>query len=116
MEYQTVIVLYHYGTDDYAAWITDLPAEMVWEAEAVCYSQDSLADIIKQLPLVDEAENTLYLLSRQEEGFILLKKETDPEFLEHYSGYGCSLRGTEEQVIDEILDAFQPPGFDLNVA
>ena len=65
---------------------------------------------------MDEAENTLYLLSHQEEEFSLLKKETDPEFLEHYSRYGCSLRGTEEQVIDEILDGCQSHGFDLSMA
>lgn len=108
MEYQTVIVLYHHGEDDYAVWITDLPTEMVRESETICCAGDSLADIIKQVPLVDEAENTLYLL--------LLKKETDPEFLEHYSRYGCSLRGTEEQVIDEILDGCQSHGFDLSMA
>ena len=116
MEYQTVIVLYHHGQDDYAVWITDLPAEMVREAETVGCARESLADIIKQLPLVDVAENTIYLLSQQEEGFNLLKKETDPEFLEHYSGYGCSLRGTEEQVIDEILDVCQSHGFALSMA
>ena len=116
MEYQTVIVLYHHGQDDYAVWITDLPTEMVRESETICCAGDSLADIIKQVPLVDEAENTLYLLSHQEEEFSLLKKETAPEFLEHYSRYGCSLRGTEEQVIDEILDGCQSHGFDLSMA
>ena len=65
---------------------------------------------------MDEAENTLYLLSHQEEEFSLLKKETAPEFLEHYSRYGCSLRGTEEQVIDEIMDVCQSHGFALSMA
>ena len=50
MEYQTVIVLYHHGQDDYAVWITDLPTEMVRESETICCAGDSLADIIKQVP------------------------------------------------------------------
>ena len=57
---------------------------------------------MEQVPLVTEAGNALYLLSKSDSGFTLSKL---------HAGYGCSLRGTAAQVQDEILDACQALSF-----
>ena len=111
MEYEPTITVFHHGPDDYSVWLADLPAETTHEATPIVSNVKEPLAVMEQVPLVTEAGNTLYLLSKSDSGFTLSKLNVSAEFLIEHAGYGCSLRGTAAQVQDEILDACQALSF-----
>lgn len=111
MEYEPTITVFHHGPDDYSVWLADLPAETTHEVTPIVSNVKEPLAVMEQVPLVTEAGNTLYLLSKSDGGFTLLKLDVSAEFLIEHAGYGCSLRGSAAQVQDEILDACHGFGF-----
>lgn len=107
MEYEPTITVFHHGPDDYSAWLADLPAETTHKATPIVSNVKEPIAVMEQIPLVTEAGNTLYLLSKSDSGFTLFKLDVSAEFLIAHAGYGCSLRGAATQVQDEILDTCQ---------
>lgn len=111
MKYEPTITVFHHGPDDYSVWLADLPAETTHKATPIISNANEPLAVMEQVPLVTEAGNTLYLLSKSDSGFTLFKLDVSAEFLIAHAGYGCSLRGTAAQVQDEILDACQTLSF-----
>lgn len=111
MEYEPTITVFHHGPNDYSVWLADLPAETTHEAAPIVSNVKEPLAVMEQVPLVTEAGNTLYLLSKSDGGFTFFKLDVSAEFLIAHAGYGCSLRGTATQVQNEILDACQVLSF-----
>lgn len=111
MKYEPTITVFHHGPDDYSVWLADLPAETTHKATPIISNANEPLAVMEQVPLVTEAGNTFYLLSKSDGGFTLFKLGVSAEFLIEHAGYGCSLRGTAAQIQDEILDTCQTLSF-----
>lgn len=108
MKYDTAIVLFCHGENDYAMWEVDLPVDFIQQAQsAELIADGSLRTVMERVPMIEEYPHTaLHLLFCENGQFSLHRQLVDESFMDAYQHTGCSARGSMEVILSEVADCF----------
>ena len=108
MKYDTAIILFCHGVNDYAVWEVDLPADFIQQARNTEPVTDGdLRSVMGQVPMIgEEMDAALHLLFYENGQFSLHRQLVDESFLDAYQHTGCSARGSMEVILSEVADCF----------
>lgn len=101
----TMNVVNRYGPDDLSLWTVDFTDNVLERfSKEVSRLTGDPKQVMKALPTIDhQAATSLYLLFPGErmEDVMLCLCEVDENFLKDFSHCGCSIRGTDQLVLEE---------------
>lgn len=106
MRYETAAILFHEEDGDFSLWTVDMPSEIVDEARKTAdLHQESLLEIMELTPTVNGPTDTcLHFLFENEGQFSLCTMNMDKAFLWDYQHEGSSVRGSREDIVEELGD------------
>lgn len=109
MEYDTAVIVFRHGANDYSLWTVDLPRDMLREVQkAELVGHGELETVMENIPVIREDEDSpLAFLFRGADGVSLCIKAADEAFMEEHQHEGCSVRGDKELIMAEVMDLFQ---------
>lgn len=108
MRYETAAILFHEEDGDFSLWTVDMPSEIVAEArKTACSSHGSLLEIMGLVPVTNgPADTRLHFLFKNEDQFSLCAMDMDKAFLWDHQHEGSSVRGSREDIAEELGDFF----------
>ena len=108
MRYETAAISFHEEDGDFSLWTVDMPSEIVDEARKTAdLHQESLLEIMELTPTVNGPTDTcLHFLFENEGQFSLCTMNMDKAFLWDYQHEGSSVRGSREDIVEELGDFF----------
>ncbi len=107
--FSTVTALMRHGQDDYSTWTFDIANRDLEGLIPLCAKQtDELEKLMDNCPMLDDSKGQLHLLFREwGTRYSLYSCTVGEEFFSEHQNEGCSVRGSKEEVIFDLIDEAQ---------
>lgn len=109
MRYEAALILFHEEDGDFSLWTVDMPSEIVAEARKTAdFRQEFLLEIMELVPVINgPADTRLHFLFEMKDQIFLCAMSMDKAFLWDYQHEGSSVRGSREDIAEELGDFFR---------